>query len=476
MNKSTFEKKEISDLRSALAIAEEHGELVRIKKPVDVKLELVGEYLKHAGGTPVPQPTRIGPAVLFENVLRTVNSEAIPYEIPVVAGVVGSRRRAALYFNVPEKKLALKMLQAMRNPVAPRLVRNAPCQEVVIDRNINLTAQLPIPTMSYDCAGPTITMGLMLGVDPETGQRDVTFHRIFVVGPDTITALMGPIRHIKQMQLKAEAKGEPFPVTINIGIDPFSAISAGISSPTGTDLDELAVAGALKGSPIELVKCKTINCEAIANAEIVLEAEIQPHETIMEDAVSNRKGWSMPEMAGYVGGAAPAQVIKVKAITHRIKPIYQTLVTPGEEHNVIMGVPGEAEILNAVWKAGYQDLLADVYLLPAGGGKLFGALQVRKKSMNDDLEVRNLALLALATRLEMRHVIIVDEDVDIRDPMDLWWAFTTRFNPKEDLVTIDQSKTWPGLAEHIRITKAIFDCTVPWNEKEKMRRPRWKRD
>ncbi|MEM4982394.1 MAG: UbiD family decarboxylase [Candidatus Bathyarchaeia archaeon] len=466
----------MSDLRSTLAVAEANGELIRIKKPVNVKLELVGEYLKHAGGTPVPQPTKIGPIVLFENVFRAVNSQVIPYGMPVVAGVLGSRRRVALYFNTPEKNLALKMLEAIRNPIPPIYVRDAPCQEVVIDRNIDLTAQLPIPTMSYDCAGPTITMGLILGIDPETGQRDVTFHRMFVIAPDTLTALMGPIRHIKQMQLKAEAKGEPFPISINIGIDPFSAISAGISSPTGTGLDELAVAGALKGSPIELVKCKTINCEAIANAEIVLEAEIQPNVKIMEDTVSEKKGWSMPEMAGYVGRAALAQVVKVKAITCRMKPIYQTLVTPGEEHNVIMGIPGEAEILNAAWKAGYRDLLTDVHLLPAGGGKLIAALQVRKRSTDDDLEVRNLALIALATRLEMRYVIIVDEDVDIRDPMDLWWAFTTRFNPKEDLIVIDQCKVWPGLAEHIRITKAILDCTVPWDKKEEMRRPRWKRD
>jgi len=329
--------------------------------------------------------------------------------------------------------------------------------------------------MSLDSAGPTITSGLLRAIDPETGQGDVTFHRIFVMGPDKITAMMSPGRHIKQMQKKAESRNERFPVSVNIGLDPFTTISGGIFPPSGEGLDELAVAGALKSSPIEVVKCKTVDGEAIANAEIVLECEIQPNETMMEDAMSKKKSWSMPEMAGYVGVASPAQVLKVKAITHRRNPIFQTLVTPGEEHNIIAGVPCEAEILGAACKAGYKDLLANVYLSPAGGGKLLSILQVTKKNAGDDAEPRNLALMAFATMNEMKNVILVDDDVDIYDPMDLWWAFTTRFDPREDLVVIDEARSWPGLADYMRTTKSIFDCTVPWAQKERMRRPRWKK-
>jgi len=314
----------------------------------------------------------------------------------------------------------------------------------------------------------------MRALDPETGHGDVTFHRIIVVGPDTLTAFMSPIRHIKQMQLKAEKKNKPFPVSINIGLDPFTAISAGLSPPTGTDIDELTVAGALKGSPIEVVKCKTIDCEAIANAEIVIEAEVQPNVMLMEDLIT-KKGWTIPEMAGYMGRAVPAQVLKVKAITHREDAIYQTLINPGEEHNIIAGIPGEAEITNAIWRAGYKDLLKNIYLPPAGGGKLMCVIQVKKRDSGDDMEVRNIAMIALATRLEIRCAIIVDEDVEIYDPMDLWWALTTRFNAKEGLVILDQIKSWPGLAEYVRDNKMILDCTLPWSEKEKYFRPRFKR-
>ncbi|MEM1587024.1 MAG: UbiD family decarboxylase [Candidatus Bathyarchaeia archaeon] len=107
---------------------------------------------------------------------------------------------------------------------------DAPSQERIINKNINLVEQSPIPVLSYNCAGPSITMGLIRAVDRETGQGDVTFHKMIVVGPDTLTAFMAPTRHIKQMQLKAEKKGKPFPVSINIGLDPFTAISAGLSS------------------------------------------------------------------------------------------------------------------------------------------------------------------------------------------------------------------------------------------------------
>jgi len=181
----------------------------------------------------------------------------------------------------------------------------------------------------------------------------------------------------------------------------------------------------------------------------------------------------MPEMAGYVGVASPSQVLKVKAITHRKKPIFQTLVTPGEEHNIIAGIPCEAEVLGAAYKTGYTNLLTNVYLSSAGGGKLLGILQTNKQSGHDDAEVRNLALVAMAAMREMKDVIIVDDDVDIWDPMDMWWAFTTRFKPTEDMVVIDQARSWPGLAEYVQTTKAIFDCTIPWSERERMRRPRY---
>ncbi len=465
--------KVVTDLRSALSLSEEHHDLIRIKDPMDVNLELVGEYLKHAGGSPVPQPTRVGPIVLFENVVRGGAAKKIPYNMPVVVGVVASRERVARYFGVTKEKIPFKMLDALQHPIAPKKVNNGSSQEVVVDREINLTKQLPIPTMSLDSVGPSITEGLLRGIDPETGQGDVTFHRIFVVGRDRITALMFRGRHIKEMQRKAELKNRSFPVSINIGLDPFTNISAGIFPPTGADLDELSVAGALKGSPIEVVKCRSIDAEALANAEIVLECEIQPNETLSEDVLSDKKGWSMPEMAGYVGVAGSAQVLKVKAITHRKNPIFQTLVTPGEEHNLITGIPCEGEILNAAYRTGYKDLLTNVYLSSAGGGKLLAILQIKKRSARDDTEPRNLALIALATMHEMKSVILVDDDVNIWDPMDLWWAFTTRFKPTEDLVVIDGARSWPGLADYIQTTKAIYDCTVPWNERERMRRPRW---
>lgn len=473
MEEIQTESERPGDLRAALAVSEKYGDLIRIKRPVNINLELVGEYLKHAGGTPMPQPTRIGPVVVFENVMRTTSSGDVSYDIPVAVGVVASRDRVARFFGVPKRRIPFRMMEAMRNPTPIRIVSEAPCQEVVIRDHINLMEQLPIPTMSYDSAGPTITSGLLRGIDPETGLGDVTFHRIFVLGPDRITALMNSTKHIKQMQHKAELKNEPFPVSVNIGFDPFTCISAGIYPPAGADLDELTVAGSLKGSPVEVVQCRTIAGQALARAEIVLECEMLPNETASEDSVSSKKGESMPEMGGYVGAAAPSQVLKVKAITHRSKPIYQTLVTPGEEHNIIAGVPCEAEILDAAQRTGYSDLLANAYLSSAGGGKLLAVLQMRKQSPADDAEVRNVAMLAMTTMHEMKNVIAVDDDVDIWDPMDLWWAFTTRFRPREDMVVIDGARSWPGLAPYVQTTKAIFDFTVPWSQRTKMRRPRY---
>ena len=153
-------------------------------------------------------------------------------------------------------------------------------------------------------------------------------------------------RHIGAFHELAEAKGQPLPISISIGVDPAIEVTACFEPPTTPiGYDELQIAGAIRTKPVELVQCLTINEKAIANAEYVIEGEILPKVRMCEDINSN-SGKAMPEFPGYCGPANPSlPVIKVKAVTTRKNPIMQTCIGPSEEHVSMAGIPTEASIL-----------------------------------------------------------------------------------------------------------------------------------
>jgi gallate decarboxylase subunit C len=465
---------EIVDLRSALEfLAAIPGQLISTKEPVDAVAELAGVYRHVGAGTPVAPPTRIGPAMLFECVKE--------YDIPVVTGILASRERTALLLNSSIERLPFDLLEALKHPLPPVMVREAPCQEVVIRPPFDLRRLIPAPTNTLQDAGPYFNMGLIRAEDPETGESDVTIHRLCVQGPDRLSVFFVPGRHIDQFRIKAEKMGRALPVSINMGLDPAIYLAACFEAPTTPlGFDELTIAGGLRRRAVELVDCVSVAAKAMARAEIVLEGEILPGERIREDVQTNT-GYCMPEFPGYLGKAQSAlPVILVKAITHRRNPILQTIVGPGEEHVNLAGIPTEASILRLVEDA-MPGRLRNVYCHSAGGGKYLAILQFRKASVNDEGRQRQAALTAFAAFQELKHVILVDEDVNIFDANDVLWAMTTRYQGDVSTVFIpgvrchpldpSQSPEFsPSIPAEGISCKTIFDCTVPYRMKERFRR------
>jgi gallate decarboxylase subunit C len=462
----------VDDLRSALdLLASKPGQLISTDHPVDPNAELAGVYkLIGAGGT-VMRPTRIGPAMMFETIKGYPDAR-------VLVGVMASRERVGLLLGAKPADLAKRMGAAVANPIQPIVVEagHAPAQEVVYradDAGFDLRALLPAPTNTPHDAGPFFCLGLVLGTDPEEGHSDVTIHRLCVQNRDELSIFFAPGRHIDAFREKAEAKGEPLPVTINMGLDPAILIGACFEAPTTPfGYDELAVAGALRGKPVELVPALTVNQNAIARAEIVIEGEILPNKRIREDINSNT-GLAMPEFPGYTGPANPAlPIIKVKAVTMRRNAILQTLVGPGEEHVSLAGIPTEASILNAC-EAALPGFVRNVYAHSAGGGKLLAIIQVAKRNANDDGNARQAAIIALGAYRELKNLILVDEDVDLFDSDDVLWAMQTRFQGDLDTMFLrgitghvldpSQSPEYnPALSAKGTTCKTVFDCTVPY--------------
>jgi 4-hydroxy-3-polyprenylbenzoate decarboxylase len=483
MNLARPQADSVCDLRTALDfLARQEGQLLVTGTEVDPMAELSGVYRHIGAGGTVERPTRLGPAMLFNNIKGYPGSR-------VAIGVLADRGRVAQLLGQPRERLGFALREAANRPLQPVLVpaAAAPCREVVhraSDPGFDIRKLIPAPTNTPEDAGPFITMGLCYGADPETGEEDVTIHRLCVQGPDRITMWLTPGRHLDAFRIKAEQAGKPQPISISIGLDPAVYLAACFEPPTTPlGFNELSIAGALRGKPVELVECLTVKAKALARAEIVIEGELLPGERMVED-INTGTGKAMPEFPGYNGPAHPSlPVIRVTAVTHRVDPVMQTTIGPSEEHVNLAGIPTEASILDMVERA-MPGLLRNVYAHSAGGGKLLAVLQVRKRAVPDEGRQRQAALLAFAAFSELKHVILVDEDVDLFDSNDVLWAMTTRFQADVDVIAIpgvrchplDPSQE-PGMSPAILAkgmsTKTIFDCTVPFDQKARFQRAKF---
>ena len=474
-------RSEINDLRSAIEYLKgNEGQLVKSDVEVDPHGELAGVYRYVGAGGTVKRPTQIGPAMMFNNIKGHKDAK-------VLIGLLASRERVGMLLDCDSKRLGFLLNESVKNPINPIVIDNdkAPCQEVVhyaTDKDFDIRKILPAPTNTIYDAGPYITLGMCYASDPETGEGDVTIHRLCLQGKDELSMFFTPgIRHLDAFRKKAEESGKALPISISIGVDPAIEIASCFEPPTTPiGFNELSIAGAIRKRPVEMVKCLTVDEKAIARAEYVIEGELLPNKRIRED-INTNTGNAMPEFPGYTGPAAQElPVIKVKAITHRINPIMQTCIGPSEEHVNMAGIPTEASIIQMIEKA-MPGRLINVYAHTSGGGKYMAILQFKKAIPSDQGRERQAALLALAAFSELKTVILVDEDVDPFDTNDVLWALNTRYQGDIDTIFIpgvrchpldpSQNTNYNPLIRDNGIScKTIFDCTVPYHLKERFKR------
>ena len=429
--------------------------------------EISGIYRYVGAKGTVKRPTRLGPAMIFNNVKGHPGAK-------VAIGVLSSRARVGHLLGCAPEKLGFLLKDSVATPIDPVVVgsEQAPCQEIVhlaTDDGFDIRKLIPAPTNTEEDAGPYVTMGLCYGTDPENGDTDITIHRLCLQSKDEISMYFVPGRHLDTFRQKYE-KAE---------------IAACFEPPTTPlGFNELSIAGSLRGEGVQLVQCKTINEKAIARAEYVIEGELLPDVRVREDQNSNT-GKAMPEFPGYTGAMKPAlPVIKVKAITHRRDPIMQSCIGPSEEHVNMAGIPTEASILGMTEKA-LPGNVKNVYAHCSGGGKYMAVIQFVKNAPPDEGRQRQAALLAFSAFSELKHVILVDDDVDLFDSDDVLWAMNTRFQGDVDVITIPGVRCHPldpsqtaAYSPSIRDTgiscKTIFDCTVPFGLKDHFQRSKFK--
>lgn len=368
------------------------------------------------------------------------------HAVPVVSGIVAARAWIAEAMGVGESELLARFEAASDAPLATRRIETAPVQEIVHD-TVDLARLLPLPTHNELDSGPYITAGLVITRNPETGAQNVAILRLQLNGPDRLGALVLP-RQTHHFLRMAEAKGEPLPVAIVIGVDPLTLLASQAIAPL--DQDELEIAGALHGAPLPVVKCLGSDILVPAEAEFVLEGRFLP-------GVREPEG-PFGEFPQYYGTRDLRPVITVDRVTHRRNPIFHTINGGGLEHLLLGGIPREATLL-AHLKRSFPSV-KDVHLPPGGTCRYHLYVQMRKAYEG---EAKNVILGAFAGHYDVKHVIVVDEDVNIHDPQEVEWAIATRVQADRDIVVISGahgSRLDPSSADGVGAKMGI-DATIP---------------
>jgi 2,5-furandicarboxylate decarboxylase 1 len=364
----------------------------------------------------------------------------------VVANLFADRSWVAESMGVSTDQLLSRFQEAARHPLPWIEVNSAPAQDVV-HREIDLLKLLPIPKHNELDSGPYITAGLLISRNPRTGIQNVAIHRCQISGADRIGVLLLP-RHTQHYFQMAEEAGDALEIALVIGVHPVCLLAS--QAIAALDEDEMEIAGALLGRPVEMIKCKTNAVRVPAHAEIVIEGRILPK-------VREPEG-PFGEFPQYYGPRANREVIQVDAITHRKDAIFHTIVGGGAEHLVLGEVPREATLLQHLQRS-FPDVL-DARLTRGGTCRYHLVVKIDKKSNG---EPKNIIMGAFGGHYDLKQVVVVDRDVNIDDPHEIEWAIATRFQADRDLVVVSGaqgSKLDPSSDRGISAKMGI-DATKP---------------
>lgn len=397
------------DLRAFLDLLRRNRELVNVDGPV--KLGDVGKALKQTYA-------KQGPALLF-----TQNGT----KFPLVAGLYSTRSKAMLAFEATEETIMEKIQTGLANPIPPTAYSGAPpCQEHIITGDkIDITC-FPIPTYSPKDGGPYITPGIVVSKDPETGIPDIGHYRFMIVGKDVMSFDAQPFHRFGKNLAKCQRLGIVPKAALVIGVDPVVAYTSQFQVPDNTN--DWQTAGGIRGAAIELTKCKTIDLEVPATAEIVIEFEVDLRKKLPEGPLGEYTGY-------YDAPGKVAPTARITAITHRDKPIFQGLLTgkPITENHILKQIPLEASFYYALKR---QFPTVERVAFPASGGVAFSVVIAMRPRFAG--EARQAILAAMSTNVRPKWVIVVDPDIDVHNSSEVEWAMSFRVQPARDVFIADQ--------------------------------------
>jgi 2,5-furandicarboxylate decarboxylase 1 len=410
-------------LRVILAQLESTGDLHYVDRPVDPIYEL-GAVLSLR---------REGPAQFFRQVKG--------YDMPVVGNVLNSRERIARGLGVDRSELQRSCMTAIDEGLEPVIRDDGPVQEVAHEDSVNIPSLLPVPTWFERERGPYITAGVIVAKDPETHRRNVSIARLRVEGSSRLLAGIAPTHHLSELLHRAQARGQPLEIAVAIGNHPAVLVASQMYVDLGHD--EYHIAGGLLGEPLGLVRCRTVDPEVPAEAEIVLEGILNPEDLIDEGPVS--------EFPGFYVNYGSGHAVQITAVTHRRDAIYQAIL-PGyaPEHCLLGGVAIGATTCLALRRLlpGVQQVL----VTEGGMGRLHAIITMRDPQPGDG---KRAVMAAMAQVNLLKLVIVVDDDVDPEDWTQVEWALATRMRADRDIMVLPGARAdrCEPLHEDLIVTK-----------------------
>lgn len=398
----------------------------------------------------VPQP--VSPRFEASRIAKKTKAPVLFHDISgskVIMNLLGSRDELASMLGVPKEEIIRKLSEVSPEGEV-RIVSESPTLEV-IENEVDLT-RLPILTHYEKDGAPYITAGIV--VSEYGGVMNASIHRLMLAGKDKLAARLVPPRHTYLLHKKAVEKGEPLPVAIVIGCDPTITYATTTRVPVGKEFE---YAAALRGAPVELFECS--NGVKVPHSEIVLEGYVDPVEKVDEGP--------FVDITGTYDMVRKEPVIRITRVLHRKDPIYHGILPAGPEHLLMMGVPYEPRIYRAV---GEVTTVKNVVLTEGGCCYLHAVVQIKKQTEGD---AKNAIMAAFAAHTSLKHVVIVDEDINIFDPADVEFAVATRVKGDMDILIIPNvrgSSLDPRGAPDGTTTKVGIDATKVLIEKENFER------
>ena len=426
------------DLREFIDQLEQIGELKRISQEIDAYLEITeicDRTLKAQG-----------PALLFENVKGS--------DMPVLGNLFGTPHRVAMGMgedNVEALREVGKLLAFLKEPdppkgmkdawekmpvfkqvlnMAPKVVKKAVCQEVIIENGDVDLSRIPIQTCWPGDAAPLITWGLAITRGPEKERQNLGIYRQQVIAKNKVImrwlAQRGGALDYRDWQLKHP--GEPFPVAVALGADPATTLAA--VTPVPDTLSEYGFAGLLRGSKTEVVECGVGRLQVPASAEIILEGYIYPGEEAEEGPFGDH--------TGYYNETEKFPVFTIERITHRKNPIYHSTYTgrPPDEP-AILGVALN-EVFVPILQKQFPEIV-DFYLPPEGCSYRVAIVSMKKQYAGHAKRVMMGVWSFLRQFMYTKFVIVVDDDVKTRNWEDVIWAISTRVDPARDFTMVENT-------------------------------------
>ena len=397
------------ELRDTLELLDREGFLFRVREPRSTQYEVARELKKKDGE---------GAVLIEEPVLP--DGSAIPFRI--VGGVASNVSAMVKVLGLRNRKeLRALIRRSIKKGIAAEEVEEAPVKEVGL-KDFDLSRSLPILRHYAGEPGPYMTAGIVIARDPDSGLFSASYHRMTPIGPNRLVLRAVEGRKLHRLVMRAEETNVALELSVAIGVDMGLLLAA---ATPAEDQDKLGVAGAIRGEPVKLARCETVEGEMPANAEIVLEGRIVQRRRAKEGPFYEMLGKDITR---------DQPVLEVTKIWRRKDAIYQAIVPASSEHEILMGLPVEAMIEEAVCKVAD---VRDVSMTPAGFHWIEVGISLRKELEGQPTLA---AFEAISAHKSLKRVIVVDEDVDVTNYEELMRAVLQRAHPVMDYKTIEDAR------------------------------------